>query len=180
MSNKIELSKIKDESTFKIGDIEFIKFSDVGGVTTAVTKDTVFYSTFGSNNNFKESSILKRLEEEVLTKISEQIGSDNICDITTDLTTLDGLKTYGTMTSKVSLPTFDFYRNNVEIFDKYKVDAWWWTATPDSAEPHRNNCLWVVCVSPSGDIYDGHYDYYDDGVRPFFRFVSSIFVSSEE
>ncbi len=180
MSNKIELSKIKDGSIFKIGDIEFIKFSNIDGVTTAVTKDIVFKSTFGSNNNFKESSILKRLEEEVLTKISEQIGSDNICDITTDLTTLDGLKAYGTMISKVSLPTFDFYRNNVEIFDKYKVDEWWWTATPDSAEPHRNNWPWVVGVSPSGDIGSDDCNYNGIGVRPFFRFVSSIFVSSEE
>lgn len=180
MSNKIELSNIKDGSVFKIGDIEFIKFSDIDGVTTAVTKDIVFKSTFGSNNNFKESGILKKLEEEVLTKISEEICDKNICDITTDLTTLDGLKTYGTMTSKVSLPTFDFYRNNVEIFDKYKVDAWWWTSTPDSAEPHWDNSPWVVCVSPSGLIFSYDYDYLSNGVRPFFRFVSSIFVSSEE
>lgn len=180
MSNKIELSNITDGSVFKIGDIEFIKFSNIDGVTTAVTKDIVFKSTFGSNNNFKESGILKRLEKELLPKISEQIGDENICDITTDLTTLDGLKTYGTMTSKVSLPTFEFYRNNVEIFDKYKVDVWWWTATPDSSEPHRNNWPWVVCVSPSGFICRNDYFYGNIGVRPFFRFVSSIFVSSEE
>ncbi len=174
---KTELFNIKVGDTFKIGDVEFIKFGQGGDKVTAVTKDIVFSSVFGKNNNFAESKVLRRLENEFLPKIAEEIGMENICDITTDLTTLDGLKPYGEMTSKISLPTFDFYRQNVNVFDKYKPNTWWWLATPDTAQPHYNP-VWVVCVSPDGDIYN--YCNIDDGVRPFLRFESSIFVSCEE
>ena len=174
-----QLSNIKDGSTFKIGDVEFIKFFDVDGVTTAVTKDIIFNSTFGkNNNNFAQSIILKSLNDKFLPKIIEVIGEENICDITTDLTTLDGLKPYQELVSKISLPTFDFYRANVEIFDRYPVNKWWWLATPDTANPHYNP-IWVTCVAPSGNILNDNYDF-NFGVRPFLRFVSSISVSSEE
>lgn len=173
-----ELSQVKVSEIFEIAGYEFIKFSDQDGETTAVAKECLFRSTFGNDNNLKNSTVLKRLEEEVLPKIAEAVGMENVCDITTDLTTLDGLKPYGEMTSKISLPTFDFYRENVHIFDKHKVDGWWWLATPDTVQPHYNPA-WQVCVSPSGIInYNGYYRYF--GVRPFLRFKSSISVSCEE
>ena len=82
------------------------------------------------------------------------------------------------MQSKISLPTLDFYRENAEIFDKYKVNSWWWIATPDSATPHWDSPF-VLCVSPGGVIIGINY-YYDYGVRPFLSFISSISVSCEE
>lgn len=175
---KTELFNINAGDTFKVGGIEFIKFNQDGDKVTAVAKDIVFDSKFGNNNNLAESEVLKRLEKEILPKIADEIGMDNICDITTDLTTLDGLKPYDEMTSKISLPTFDFYRANVHIFDKYKLDSWWWLATPDTAQPHYDP-VWITCVSPRGLIHNYHY-YYDGGVRPFLIFNSSIFVSCEE
>lgn len=169
--------KVENGEIFKIGDIEFIKFSDIDGVTTAVTKDTVFDSEFGSNNNLAKSEIIEKLAEEFLPKIAEIVGEENILDITTDLTALDGVKTFGKMISKISLPTLDFYRENVEMFDKYKLDKWWWLATPWSAYPHYESSC-ILCVSPRGDIYGNGYGNYG-GVRPFLRFSSSIFVSDE-
>lgn len=175
---KTELFNVNVGDTFRIADIEFIKFNQNGDMVTAVARDTLFNSEFGKNNNLAESDVLKRLEKEVLPKIADEIGIENICDITTDLTTLDGLKPYDELTSKISLPTFDFYRANVDLFDKYKLDEWWWLATPDTAKPHYNP-VWIVCVSPNGVI---HYNFYygDNGVRPFLIFNSSIFVSCEE
>ena len=175
---KTELFNINVGDTFKVGGIEFIKFNQDGEKVTAVARDVVFRSEYGDDNNFAKSKVLKRLEEEILPKIADEIGMDNICDITTDLTTLDGLKPYGEMTSKISLPTFDFYRSNVAMFDKYKVDTWWWLATPDTAQPHYDP-VWITCVSPVGGINfincGNNY-----GVRPFLLFNSSIFVSCEE
>lgn len=179
MNNNVQLSTIENGKTFKIGDVEFIKFSDIDGNTTAVAKDIVFNSRFGDDNNFGTSDVLDRLNNEFLPKIAEIVGEDNICDIETDLTTLDGLKPYSTLTSRVSLPTFDFYRRNVGIFDKYKLHCWWWLATPESAEPH-DSPNWIVSVSSSGCIHNISYDINDYGVRPFLRFVSSIFVSCED
>lgn len=143
-----------------------------------VTRDILFTSRFGDNSDFRQSDILKKLESEFLPKIIEAIGEENLCTIKTDLTSLDGLKPYGSMESLVSLTTLDFYRANVEIFNKYKVRNWWWLATPESAQPH-DDPYWVLCVSPSGCIY---FDLCscDGGVRPFLILKSSIFGSSED
>lgn len=173
-----KIPAVKDGETFIVAGIEFIKFPEVNGTVPAVAKKCLFRSEFGENNDFRCSKVLERLGNEVLPLIAEAVGEENICTIHTDLTTLDGLKPYGVMESKVSLPTLDFYRENVEIFDKHKPDTWWWLATPESAQPHSSP-YWVTCVAPSGFI--DYYDYYyvDFGVRPFFSFKSSIFESSE-
>ena len=172
------MSEIENGETFKIGDIEFIKFYDENGETIAVTKECIYDMEFGSNNNFAESEVLKRLMQEFLPKIIEIVGDENICYSKTDLTTLDGLKPYDELVSKITLPTFDFYRANVEIFDKYKLDCYWWLATPDTAQPHYEP-RWITCVSPSGDFRNYFYNL-NIGVRPFLRFVSSIFVSRDK
>lgn len=179
MSNKIKLAEVENGKIFKIGDVEFIKFSNENGKVEVVTKYIIFNSTFGNDNDFAKSDILKRLNDEFLPKVAAIVGEENICEFKTDLTTLDGLKPYAPLLSKISLPTLDFYRKNVEIFDKYNPDSWWWLATPESAKPHSRPS-WTVCVSPRGDIgYDGYYSG-SGGVRPILNFVSSIFVSCEE
>lgn len=179
MGKTIKLSEVQVGKTFFIAGMEFIKFNDENGKTAAVSKNVLFGSIFGKNNNFAESSVLRKLEQEVLPKIAAEIGEENICEFETDLISLDGSKKHGKIRSKVSLPTFDFYRNNVEIFDKYKLDCWWWLATPDTTSDHLSDD-WIVCVSPLGDIdFNIYYDYYG-GVRPFWIFVSSISVSCEE
>ena len=170
---------VKDGETFQLAGIEFIKFPSVNGRTPVMTRDPVFRSRFGDNNDLRCSSVLKKLQEEVLPKIVAAIGEENVHTFETDLTTLDGLKPYGVMESKVSLYTLDFYREHVAIFDKYPVKDYCWTATPESAMPH-DDPFWVVCVSPSGYIYDGVYFYCSNAVRPFLFLNSSIFESSEE
>lgn len=170
---------VKDGDIFEVAGIEFIKFPSKDGMTPVVSKDILFRSSFGEDNNFRKSKILKTLEADYLPKIVEAIGAENLCTIKTDLTTLDGLKKYGAMESLVSLPTLDFYRANAEIFDKYNPGDWWWLATADSTSP-RYNPYWVLCVSPSGIICFGYYYIGGGGVRPFYIFKSSIFGSFEE
>lgn len=172
-------SGVKDGETFVVGGMEFIKFPGEDGRTPAVMKAPAFRCEFGSNNDLRKSKVLRRMEEEILPKIIEALGEENVCIFKTDLTTLDGLKPYGEMYSRISLPTFDFYRANVDIFDKHKPHDWWWLATPESAQPH-SEAWWTLCVSPSGNV-----DYCDiyfnvGGVRPFCIFKSSIFGSCEE
>ena len=175
-----EIKKIscRDGETFTIGGMEFIKFPGKNCQTPVVMKDIAFNSRFGEDNDLRTSTVLKRMQEEILPRLIEAIGTENICTIRTDLTTLDGLKPYGTMESQISLVTLDFYRENVEIFDQYKPDDWWWLATPESAQPH-DKPWWILCVSPSGCIFINIY-YYEFGVRPFCIFDSSIFESCEE
>ena len=167
---------VKVGETFEIGNCEFIRFPDVNGRTPVVMKDIAFRSEFGENNDFRSSTILKKLQEEYLPTIMEAIGEENVLEFSTDLTTLDGLKNYGTLVSRISLPTFDFYRDNVAIFDQHNPRSWWWLATADSAKPHYDP-VWVSCVSPAGYIGNFYYFGGDVGVRPFLIFKSSIFES---
>ena len=177
--NKHLFPGVKPGETFKIGDMEFIRFADTPAGTPVVLKDIAFRSRFGDNNDFRNSVILKKLQEEFLPKIIEAVGDENICEFETDLITLDGLKPYGTMKSRISLPTMDFYRANADAFSKYKSDRYWWLATPESAMPNESP-YWILCVTPSGFINFGIY--YGDriGVRPFCILKSSIFESVEE
>ena len=178
MSKIINFRNVKDGDTFDVAGMEFIKFPEVDGKVPVVMKGIAFNSEFGNNNDLRTSTVLEKMKQEILSKIVDAIGEENICTVHTDLTTLCGLKTYGVMESLISLPTLDFYRANVEIFDKYPASKWWWLATPESCKPH-DDPYWTLCVSPAGFIYfDLYYGSY--GVRPFLFFKSSIFESSEE
>ena len=168
--------EIINEELFKIGKYEFIKFTDDNGNVIGVLKDSLGDMRFGDNNDFSNSDILKKLNQEFLPEIESVVGAENVLEFETDLTSLDGSKKHGTIKSKVSLPTFDFYRKNRVVFAKYKLDDWWWLATPDTTSEYVND-NWVVCVSPRG-----HFNYYgfsvnSIGVRPFLTFVSTIFDS---
>lgn len=177
-TNNILFPGVKDGETFMVGDLEFIKFPDQNGMTPVVARTIAFSSEFGESNNLAVSNVLKRMETEILPQVIEAVGEENICTFQTDLTTWDGLKNYGVLESKISLPTMDFYRKHVEIFDKHKVGRWWWLGTADSAAPHDDPAF-VLCVAPSGRLGFNVYVSVDGGVRPFCVFKSSIFDACE-
>ena len=177
-NKKVIFPAVKDGETFTIAGMEFIKFPSVDGQTPVVMKNIAFNSRFGNNNDLRSSDVQRKMETDILPKIIEAVGEENLCTVKTDLTTLDGLTPYGTMESLISLPTLDFYRANVSIFDKHNPEKWWWLATPESALPH-DDPYWILCVSPSGGIYDGGCSNVHGGVRPFCIFKSSIFESLE-
>ena len=172
-TNKVLFPGVQDGATFMVGGIEFIKFPDQDGMTPVLTKNIAFFSSFGGTNNLAQSQILTRRREEFLPQVVEVVGEENICTFKTDLTTWDGLKNYGELESKISLPTMDFYRQHVDVFDQHKVDRYFWLATADSAKPH-DDPWYALCVLPSGDLDFGGY-YNGFGVRPFLYFDSSIF-----
>ena len=170
----IEIIKINEE-LFRIGKYEFIKFTAENGNIIGVLKDSLGDMRFGDNNDFSKSDILKNLNGEFLHEIESIVGAENVLEFETDLTSVDGSKKHGTMKSKVSLPTFDFYRQHRATFAKYKLDDWWWLATPHTTSEHMND-WWVSCVSPGGNINNNNYNN-SNGVRPFLTFVSTIFDS---
>ena len=169
------LAEIANGELFEVAGIEFIKFADENEQTVAVAKKVLFDSRFGENNNFAESIIKSRLEKEILPKLEKAIGSDNIIEHEVDLLSLDGDDKLGKVNCKISIPTFDFYRANIKIFDKHNPNQWWWLATPDTTSAHYND-NWIRCVAPRGFIINNDY-YGNSGVRPFLIFSSSIFVS---
>ena len=174
----MKLSEVHLTKTCSIADIEFIKVSEENGKACLVAKEAVFDSVFGKNNIFGESDILEKLNTKILPKLESAVGAENIKEFDLDLTSLDGLDTYGSIKTKIAIPTLDFYRKNVRLFDKYKLDSWWWLSTPDTTPEHYNN-RWSLCVSPIG--YFSCDDYYCNYcVRPFLFFDTSISVSCEE
>ena len=161
----------------KIGEREYIVLKhDDGNGTWLLMRDFLDTMKFGETCDFSTSYVRKKLDK-FAEELAKVVGKENIYVHDVDLTADDGLKCYGTVGARVSLITCDLYREFVEIIDKYRVDDWWWTATPLTTAKH--NCTTAVkCVSPSGyvnNIYNSNYFSY--GVRPFLNFVSSIFVS---
>lgn len=169
---QVKLSDIPEGETFRIGNVELIKFPEVNGRVPVVAKQLIDSMKFGDSNNLNESEELKSKLNEFLQKIVAVVGEENVLPFETDLLALDGTDSYGTMDSKVSLPTLDFYRANRKIFDKHKLEKWWWLATPDSTENS-----FVLCVAPSGRFNCNYYYFNRNGVRPFCILKSSIFVS---
>jgi hypothetical protein len=166
----------KDGKIAKIGDYEFIVLKKNEDTVELLLKDILEKRTFDSNtNNFAKSEIREELNK-FADKLIELVGKDNVVEHTVDLTTLDGLKGYGSCDCLVSLLTFDKARENIELLDEFKLDCWWWLATALSTPKHDIKYS-VVCVSPVGIVYyfSCINDY--DGVRPFCILKSNIFVS---
>lgn len=167
------LSDVEVGETFNIGDMEFVKFKESDGSAFCVMKNRAFNCAFNKNsdNNFANSEIKSRLEKEILPKLEKIVGKENIIEFETDLFTIDGLDIYGKISSRISLPTFDFYRENRSIFEKYPVKEWAWLSTANG------NFDFLVCVSPLGCIFNNGSDCGYGVVRPILLFKSSIFVS---
>lgn len=165
------------EKTITVADIEFIVLKKNNDSVICLTKDFVFEDEqFDRNsNNYANSAIRKKLNEEFLPKLIETVGAENILDIEIDLTSDDGLDDYGKVTDKVGLLTDTMYRKYNRIIEEYPVDDWWWLATPYST-PHRDYLSLVRCVYDGGTLFYYFCDY-PGGVRPFCIFSSAIFES---
>lgn len=162
----------------KVGEWEFVVLEHCIDSTAAILKDFLHKrERFGDTNNYVGSHV-NELCEKFADALAGAVGAENLVEHEVDLTSDDGLKDYGSVRRKVSLLTADQYRKYVEILDGYKINAWWWLATPWGTPTHNND--WgVKCVAPSGYIsLDGFGSV--SGVRPFCIFKSSIFGSFEE
>ena len=155
---------------------EFIVLDRSKDTVALLLKDLlVEKTTFGSNNDYRGSKV-EAICDDFANKIERIVGAENLIEHTVDLTADDGLKDYGKIRKKMSLLTAEKARRFVDKLDKYKLEKWWWLATPYSTAKH-DNTTWVKCVSPSGSIYYNYCDYRNRGVRPFCILKSNIFVS---
>lgn len=134
------------------------------------------------SNNFAVSKIKDVLNDEngnILEDIYAGFGKPNVLNDTVDLTSLDGLDTYGMCKCKVHLGTIDDYRyaRKIGMF-RVKNKRAFWLDTPDSTkESVLASYVRVVC----GDGVCGCNvcDWNDYGVRPFISLDSTIVVSEE-
>lgn len=131
------------------------------------------------SNNFNGSEIQKFLNAEYIKYVEEGFGKENLCIQEVDLTSLDGLTTYGTCECKIRLGGIDDYRNaRKQGLFREKNNKAFWLDTPDSTNEGYGtsyvqvvyyggfvNCLGCNCGGCS--------------VRPFISLKSDLFVSIE-
>lgn len=162
------------KESISIAGITWSKFAEDGeGNAYMLADEKIYDMKFGENNDWRESPIRKKLNEEMYQKIAEELGTDALVTIQTDLFSHDGLRDYGKCDDMVSLLTYDLYRNNRENIKDF--NDWFWTCTPDST-PSGCGSDDVRCVYSGGCVDFGWYDF-SEAVRPFFILKSSIFVS---
>ena len=179
--NQRKLSDVPVGETFKLGDMEFIVLEHKGNETVAILKNFWKTGKFDDKtNNYTNSQVRTEMHHKFYNEVVAICGKENIADRKVNLIADDGRTEYGNVIDKVSLLTCDEYRKYVYILDKYRLDDWWWLATPysTSENDYRYAVLYVNC---DGTL-NYHYCYYDyhrsgGGVRPVLNFVSSIFVS---
>lgn len=176
---KKKLCEIEIGKTFKGDDgIERILLDLLpDGKALTLTRDFVYEDEIfdDNSNNYAESSIRRRLETEKLPELEKTFGADNIVEFEIDLTSDDGLDTYGKIKTKYGLLTAEQYRKYTRLIAQYKVNDWWWLATAESTT-ERYDYFWVRCVADdvnmfSINCFDGN------GVRAVCIFKSNIFVS---
>lgn len=183
MSKKVEKNKFKIKGNLKRGDkftlLEtewtIIEITDKG---YKCLSDSIGKRMFDNDsNNWENATLRKYLNGEYYEELAAVVGEQNIIPFKRDLTSIDGLKHYGSVIDKVSIQTFDEYRTNRDIIPNVE-DYWWWLLNAWSTNQNGWNYA-VTVVSPSGCICDyGCYDC-NGGVRPVCIFSSSIFESEE-
>lgn len=171
-----QVKDLQMKESISVAGISWSKFAeDSEGNAYMLVDETICDMKFGNSNDWRESPIRKKLNEELYQKIVAELGVDALVAIQTNLLSHDGLRDYGECEDNISLLTYDLYRNNRENIKG--IDEWWWTCTPNST-PSGDSAHFVQCVDSVGSV--GCYGCVcGKGVRPFFILKSDIFVSCD-
>ena len=170
------LAEFQPGEIVTIADHEMIVLEQMDVATALIRKDCFEdESAFGSENNNYAESIVDCLCVDFANRLAETIGTENILEHDVKLTALTGVKDYGSIRRYASLLTLARYQKYIDVLDQHKPDSWWWLATANATKRHGNEKL-ALCVSPSGIINGGLYNFVN-GVRPFCILKSDIFVS---
>lgn len=127
-------------------------------------------------NDWRISELRQHLNSDLLEKIENEIGEENVIKFERDLLSVDGQNQYRACKDKVSLLTLDEYRKYRSLIPN--EEYYWWLLTPWSTGCNGYS-LGVAVVLPSGRI-NSYYCYYGSGVRPVCIFSPSIFESKEK
>lgn len=174
--SKVQLSELEPGEIFTAGDKRFVVLNHYGDTTAIIEADTRDDMVFDDDcPNWISSSLRNHLNVNVLKEYEEMFGAENIVETETDLTTVDGLKNYGTCDDKIRLLTFEEYRKYQGLFTR--EEKWEWTCTPWTI-PERG-WKYSVCVASPGGYFNRSGCLGIFAVRPFCILKSNIFVSKE-
>ena len=180
----IELGKVRQGERFKLDGVEFVKLDCDEEATFALTADTLpeccaFEDDDADredHNNFSGSLIQKHMERfwrEQHSPIFKAIVERPI-----DLTSMDGMTTYGkpfTVARLLTIDEFRKYRRFIPLTSKT-----FWTATPwTTLRSTYSGAVNAYRISTDGSVvYNGVY-YANFAPRPTLYLQSSILVSVE-
>lgn len=126
--------------------------------------------SFGSNNNYAESSVRKYLKEYKLAKDIKDKYGNSVVSFENNLLSMDGFNDYGVVKDDVlSIPNFDLFRKCGEKLPL--INYAYWLSTPNQT-PSRKDSSFVQFVRGCGGVYCGDCCWDVLGVRPFFITVS--------
>lgn len=123
-------------------------------------------------NDWRISELRQYLNSDLLEKIENEIGEENIIKFERDLLSVDGQNQYRACKDKVSLLTLDEYRKCRSLIPN--EEYYWWLLTPWST-PCNEYYKWMAVVVPSGNVVYGVCRN-SFGVRPVCIFSPSIFA----
>lgn len=123
-------------------------------------------------NDWRISELRRHLNSDLLEKIEDEIGEENVIRFERDLLSVDGQNQYRACKDKVSLLTLDEYRKYRSLIPN--EEYYWWLLTPWST-PRNGYYKWMAVVVPSGNVVYGVCRN-SFGVRPVCIFSPSIFA----
>lgn len=127
-------------------------------------------------NDWRISELRQHLNSDLLEKIENEIGEENVIGFERNLLSVDGQKEYEKCKDKVSMLALDEYRKYRSLIPN--EEYYWWLLTPWST-PCNEYYKWTAVVLPSGNICLNNCGN-SHGVRPVCIFSPSIFESKEK
>lgn len=175
IKDKVELSTVAPGGVIDLGEDEFVVLDHDEGGTLVISKELMEEDVkFGENTDFNGSNVQHVLYKDILPKMEDVVGSENILPQTIKLTTIDNQNVYEDVTGKIRLLTFDEARKYNLLIVNEDLGDYWWLMTPWTSKDRWEHP--VAVVSPGGIIVDGRCcNFY--GVRPVLYLKSNIFVS---
>lgn len=123
-------------------------------------------------NDWRISELRQHLNSDLLEKIENEIGEENVIKFERDLLSVDGQNQYRACKDKVSLLTLDEYRKYRSLIPN--EEYYWWLLTPWST-PCNEYYEWMAVIVSSGNVVYGVCRN-SFGVRPVCIFSPSIFA----
>lgn len=127
-------------------------------------------------NDWRISELRQHLNSDLLEKIENEIGEENVIGFERNLLSVDGQKEYEKCKDKVSMLALDEYRKYRSLIPN--EEYYWWLLTPWST-PCNEYYKWTAVVLPSGNVSSDNCSN-SHGVRPVCIFSPSIFESKEK
>lgn len=174
-ADKVELSTVDPGNVIDLGEDEFVVLDHDEGGTLVISKELMEEDVkFGENTDFNGSNVQHVLYKDILPKMEDVVGSENILPQTIKLTTIDNQNVYEDVTGKIRLLTFDEARKYNLLIVNEDLGDYWWLMTPWTSKDRWEYP--VAVVSPGGFIGRGSCSV-SRGVRPVLYLKSNIFVS---